>query len=70
MNEHEFRRAVFLIVWRLLDTDLREIPHINAAVARCRCENGGAMWGPCEVQHLVRMCLERVQWFPQPFDVV
>jgi uncharacterized protein YfaA (DUF2138 family) len=28
------------------------------------------MWGPREVQHLVRMCLERVQWFPQPFDVV
>ena len=28
------------------------------------------MWGPREVQHLVRMCLKRVQWFPQPFDVV
>ena len=33
MDEHEFRRAVFLIVWRLLDANLREIPHVNTAVA-------------------------------------
>jgi hypothetical protein len=28
------------------------------------------MWGPREVQHFIRMCLERVQGFPQPLDVV
>jgi hypothetical protein len=33
MNEHEFRRSVFLIVGGLLDADLREVPHINATVA-------------------------------------
>jgi hypothetical protein len=70
MNEHEFRRAIFLVIWRLFDANLCEVPHINAAIARCRRENGGAVWGPCEVQHLVRMCLKRVQGFPQPLDVV
>jgi hypothetical protein len=70
MNEHEFRRPVFLVVGRLFDADLREVPYVNATVARRRCKNCGAMWGPREVQHLIRMCLERVQWFPQPFDIV
>jgi hypothetical protein len=70
MNEHEFRWAIFLIVWCLFDANLREVPHINAAIARRRRENGGTMWGPREVQHFIRMCLERVQGFPQPLDVV
>jgi len=28
------------------------------------------MWGPREVQHLIRMCLKGVQGFPQPFGIV
>ena len=70
MNEHEFRWAVLLIVWSLFDANLREIPYVNTTVARRRCKYGGATWGPRKVQHLVRMCLERVQWFTQSFDVV
>lgn len=40
VHEHEFWRPVFLLIGCLLDTDLRQVPYVDPAVAGSGRENG------------------------------
>ena len=44
MNEEQLRRAIFLIVGRLLNANEREVPNVDASVARSAREDGRIVW--------------------------
>lgn len=60
MNEDEFRRTVFLVVWCLFFPDLVQIPNIDAAVTGGRSEDCGVMWRPGQLEDFASVPLESV----------
>lgn len=49
VHEQQLGRAVLLVVWRLLNADLREIPDVDAPVARGGREDRRVVWRPGDV---------------------
>lgn len=68
MYEQQLRWPVLLIIRRLFDSDLVQVPNVNPSITRSRCEDGGVVWGPGETQDFVCVGLECMNlgcWFTQ-----
>jgi hypothetical protein len=61
VHEQELGRAVLGVVRRLLRADLREVPDVDAPVARGGREDGRRVRRPRDVQDVAGVALERVQ---------
>ena len=70
MHEHQLRRAVLLVLRCLLYPNLRQIPNVDAPVARRGREDRRVVRRPREVQYFVRVALECVQFLRWGAQVV
>lgn len=61
MNEQELGRSVLLVLGRLFESDLGDVPEVDAAVARGRGEDGFVRGGPGELEDFVVVRLEGVE---------
>lgn len=61
MHKQQLGRTIFLIVGRLLQANLGEIPQDDASISRGRRKDGRAVRGPGELQNFFRVRAKRVQ---------
>ena len=68
MYEQQLRWPIFLIIGRLFDPDLIQIPNVDSSVTRSRRKDRGIVWRPRETQDFIGMGLECVntgRWFTE-----